>query len=211
LADKAPAGTTRDDLVALGGARVDGGAAIVPAKLGAAFRAESSADLAPTGEITIYARIRIRQPVRGIVSLVDKRQFRDPESRSYAMYTMPAGAGFGLGGQVSASGSARESLAAPRGSGSQALGCWAQVAMIVRRDPDRLVAQWYGRPACPPNPPPAYQRMNGPVSLPKIERIFRNRLPLLIGNTIELRANPCELEFDEVRVYNRALSVDELP
>lgn len=86
LADKAPAGTTCDDLVALGGAKVEKATALVPAVAGAAFRAESSPDLSPIEEITIYARLRVGRPVRGILSLVDKRQFRDPESRSYGLY-----------------------------------------------------------------------------------------------------------------------------
>ena len=211
LADKAPAGVARDNLVALGNARVEGGAAIVPAAMGAALRAENSEDLSPDGEITIYARVRVTQPVRGIVSLVDKRRFRDPESRSYGLYIMPSGAGFGVGGQVSGNGTAREAMAAPRGKASLALGCWAQVVMVVRREGDRLVAEWFGRPDCPPNPPPPYQRMNGPLNLPKIDRIYRNRQPLLIGNSADLRANACALEFDEVRIYNRALTASELP
>jgi hypothetical protein len=83
--------------------------------------------------------------------------------------------------------------------------------MIVRRQGDRLVAEWYGRPDCPPNPPCAYERLNGPVSLPSVNRIYRSRVPLLIGNASGLPASPCVIEFEEVRIYNRALAVGELP
>jgi hypothetical protein len=210
LADKASAGTVRDTLEALGGVKMAHGVATVPAAAGVGLRAQSSVDLEPGDELTLYARLRIQPPLRGIISLVDKRQFRDPESRSYGLYVMPTGKGFGLGGQVSGNGSGGRAISAPRGRESLPLGQWARLAMVVRRDGDRLSVAWYGRPDAS-SPAAAYQCLNGPTSVPRLGKIYRNQVPLVIGNTVDLRANPCVLEFDEVRIYNRALTAQELP
>jgi hypothetical protein len=82
--------------------------------------------------------------------------------------------------------------------------------MTVRREGDRLTVAWYARSDASSSPA-AYQCVNGPTSVPRLGRLYRNQVPLVIGNTVDLRANPCVLEFDEVRIYNRALTPTELP
>lgn len=82
LADKATLGAHADTLQALGGARVEKGVGIVPGEEGCAFRAAGTPDLAVPVELTLWARVRVDKRPRGIMGLVDKRRFRNPEERS---------------------------------------------------------------------------------------------------------------------------------
>lgn len=66
------------------------------------------------------------------------------------------------------------------------------------------------RPASPAGGGPPWRRVNGPVSRSGFTRLFRAPIPLLLGNNMNLRAHAVTLELDEVRLYHRALTAQEL-
>jgi len=207
-ADKAPHGDCRDDLEPLGGATAADGVATIPAGKAAVLRAASSSDLALSDELTIWVRLRIDRVTKGIVSVVDKRRFTKPEARSYGLYLAPSGAGWVVGGQVSADGGA-DALVGTSPQGTLAVKQWHQVAMVVCREDERLVARWYARPDDPADAP--WRLVNGPAIDPYTARVYRSKEPLLLGNDVGVHARDCRLELDEVRLYDRALSEAELP
>ena len=210
LADKAPAGAVRDTLTALGGAKVEHGMALVPGTKGAAFRADDSADLSPDAEMTLWARLRLEHPPKKLVSLIDKRRFT-PESRAYGIFASVAGAAaVALGGQVSADGSAAHALSSMTGAEPIPTGHWCQVALVVRRAEHGLVAEWFARDDDPAADTGAWKRVGGPATGVGVNRIHRSDQPLLLGNDANLGATGVPVEFDEVRLYNRALGTEEL-
>ena len=214
LADKAPAGGTADALKLLGHAKVEGGVAVIGPREGSALRAESSADLEQAGELTIWVRLRLDRGPEGFVSLVDKRRFRDPEERSYAFFVPPAMGSpktYTVGGQISLNGSREASAIYVKGRESIPAGQWCEAAMVVERSPDRyLTMRWYAASAAEPKAAGDFALVGGPASNPAVAAIFRSRQPLLVGNDAALRPNPSLLELDEVRIYGRALTTEEL-
>ncbi|MFW6163293.1 MAG: hypothetical protein ACODAJ_11040, partial [Planctomycetota bacterium] len=208
LADKAPAGGSRDSLKLLGKARVADGVAVIPSGAVGALEAADSGDLSPAAELTVYARVRVDRNPPTFVSLVGKRQFKDPERRSYGLFIAPDQGrkdAFAIGGQLSTDGTSRGSLTAIEGDESLPVGQWVEVAMTLRRGPVALRAAWWARTSQGP-----WRRVNGPVSRTGISRLFHAPIPLLLGNNVNLRAHAVTVELDEVRLYDRALAVEEL-
>jgi hypothetical protein len=208
LADKAPAGASQDGLKLAGKARVADGVAVIPRGEVGALEAADSHDLSPAAELTAYARVRVDRNPPTFVSLVGKRQFKDPERRSYGLFIAPDQGredAFGIGGQLSTDGTSRGSLTAIEGEESLPVGRWVEVAMTLRREPVTLTAEWWARTGKGP-----WRRVNGPVSRAGLSRLSRAPIPLLLGNNANLRAHAVTLELDEVRLYDRALTLKEL-
>lgn len=206
LADKATAGGAKDTLEALGAARVADGVAHVPAQAGSAFQAASSADLEPTDELTIWIRLRVAKNPTSYISLVDKRRFK-PEERSYGLYVPPGPKTpelYAVGGQVSADGTAAGAVAFAKAKETLPIGRWCEAAMVVERRGQALAVSWYAAAGSD------FARVGGPVSSPALGAIFRSKLPLLIGDDVNLGANSSPVDYDEVRLYDRALTPDEL-
>jgi len=213
LADKAPAGTAQDTLKPLGEAKAEGGLAVIPTVAGSAFRAESSPDLEQEGELTIWVRLRVEQNPTSYLSLADKRHFRDPEERSYGLYIPPGPKTPGLyaiGGQVSATGRGAESVASTDAKETLPIGEWREVALVVERRAHLLAVRWLASTVADPKAGADFAAVAGPLSHPSLNRLFQSRQPLFIGNEVNLKANPSRVELDEVRLYDRALTPDEL-
>ncbi|PIX48638.1 MAG: hypothetical protein COY42_29460 [Armatimonadetes bacterium CG_4_10_14_0_8_um_filter_66_14] len=213
LADKATAGAEKDALTVLGQATAAGGLGRVPATRGAGFRAVSSADLEQPEELTIWVRLRVEKNPKGFLSVVDKRHFRDPQERSYALYLTPDGGdpnAYGLGGQLSTEGTGALSVAKPTSSEPLPVGEWREVAMVVERAGAHLRTTWYASTAADPITPAQLLAVDSPVASARVDSLFRSTQPLLLGNDANLNAPCSPLEFDEVRLYDRALSLEEL-
>ncbi len=213
LADKATAGKVKDVLKALGAAKVEKGIGLIPTADGSAFRAESSADLEQGGELTIWVRFRIEKANPSYISLVDKRHFRNPEERSYGLYIPPDRKTprlFAVGGQVSATGKGAGSVAVATAREVLPVGKWREVAMLIERKTHFLSVRWLGSTKEEPRKGEEFTLVAGPVSHPAVNRLFKSKQPLLIGGEANLTANPCLVEIDEVRLYDRALTADEL-
>jgi hypothetical protein len=213
LADKATAGTVKDALRALGDAAVSGGVARIPATAGSAFRAESSADLEQPGELTIWLRLRVAQNPASFVSLVDKRRFRNPEERSYGLYIPPGPKTpefYAVGGQVSFNGTASGAVAFTGAAETLPVGAWREAAMVVAFEGHCLAVRWYAATGAEPRRAEEFPCVGGPVTRPGLARLHVAKQPLTVGNDVGLRALPTPLEIDAVRIYDRALSPEEL-
>jgi len=214
LADKATSGAVADPLKPLGKARVAKGIGIVPADQGSAFRADTSPDLEQTGELTIWVRLRVERSPDRFVSLVDKRHFRSPEERSYGFYIPPAFRGresFTVGGQVSVDGTGKASVAYIKGDELIPTGQWREAAMVVARTRrGYLAVRWYASSTDQPKTADDFDLVGGPAANPIVCSIFRCRQPVLVGNDAGLKSIPTPLEIDEVRLYSRALSPENL-
>ena len=214
LADKATGGTVKDTLKALGAASVGKGIALIPAKEGTAFGAASSADLAQGGEMTLWLRLRVEHAPEGFLSLVDKRRFHGPEERSYAFFVPPATGSprvYSLGGQISFNGLRDPGVTYIDGQNAVPAGEWREVAMVVSRSKDRyLSVSWYASTGEEAKAAGDLKLVGGPASNPVVTAIYCAQQPLLVGNDATLKANPSPMEIDEVRLYDRALSPEEL-
>ena len=212
LADKAASGRVQDRLGRLGSVRIAKGVAEVAAERGSALVAVSSPDLSPRAELTIWLRVRLTRNPVSYVSLVDKRRFLGPESRSYGLYATPDAANpeaYGIGGQVSGDGTGGQALTSAGGAEAIPVGRWSGVAMTVRRDGPRLMAEWFAR-ADDQAPASRWQRLSRSHENVYIDTIHASDEPLLIGNDANLNANSSPVVLDEVRLYDRALTLEEL-
>lgn len=213
LVDKATAGKVSDALKPLGAATIADGVARVPQTAGSAFQAASSADLEQAGELTVWLRLRVAANPTSFISLVDKRRFKSPEARSYGLYIPPGPRTPGLyavGGQISSSGRAAEAVAFTKAKETIPVGAWREVAMVVERRPAGLAVSWWASATDQPKAEGDVQRIAGPVGSPRVRCLFRSNQPLLIGDDVNLKANPSPLAIDEVRLYDRALTPAEL-
>jgi hypothetical protein len=213
LNDKAIYGQAQDNLTILGGAVVRDGKAFIPVSAGAGLRANSSVDLEQTGEMTIWTRFRV--PTKdakkvSIVCLVDKRNFTTPESRSYALFLTPSDVNnvWGVGGQVSADGTRDKDVLFTSGIAAVEADQWNEAELVVRRVGQSLNVSWLAS-AGEFGGEWDFIPTNGPAKLPG-GSIFRSNQPLIIGNDISLKAKTAAIEFDEIRLYNRALSGEDL-
>lgn len=208
LADKAPAGTVQDDLVAFGSPVVADGVARIPRTPGSGFEAKSSTDLEFAGELTIWVRLRVESAPLSFQSLVDKRHFVDPHERSYGFYIPPVPKGgdhFALGGQICQDGTGL-SLAHTSGAPSLPVGRWCEVAMVVRRQNGVLQPEWYAAEA---EDFVQVSKMK-PGASAGLLSLFRSHQPLLIGNDANRKPGQTTVDYAEIRLYNRALTPAEL-
>ena len=207
--DTAPAGKNADRLTVSGPVRFEDGLAKLPANVaGVALKAESSDDLSPAAEMTLWMRFKLKQKPSSFMSLVDKRTF-NPEQRSYGLFITPNRGSmhlFGIGGQVSSSGIAAGSMALTEPKEMLPLDLWVQAAMVVQVEQGMLVTEWYYRTEDTDrrNPWRLVDKACGGWA------IHRSEVPLIIGNDANLKALASELWIDEVRLYNRALNESEL-
>lgn len=211
LKDKATGGRSKDTLMLVGGASVKDGVAVVPGTGHSALEAVSSPDVSLRGEMTLWMRFRLRGKGNRIVSLIDKRHFKDPEARTYGMMLFPAPLDPGkwiLGGQISDEGTRDTAQTLGTGEPSVSQESWQEVAMVVRGQGDYAVISWYvssgneGEEA-------QYQLAAGPVSR-AMHGVFQSQFPLFLGNDCTLGDNGVNLEIDEARIYDKPLSDNDL-
>ena len=214
FAEKAYAGSHRDDLFPLVDAKALEGIGIVPAQGGSAFRSASSADLELSDELTIWLRLRVKSNPTGFISLVDKRRFQDPEERSYGFFITPGAATpnvFAVGGQVSEDGTDANAVGAFPKKETIAVGEWREVTMVVERGGGGdLTLCWYASTKESPESSGDFKLVAGPAIGAGIRSIFRSVRDLFVGNCCNVTRNSSSIELDEVRIYNRALSLHEL-
>ena len=212
LADKATAGKVDDPLTPLGQATFAHGVGVVPRVAGSVFLANSSSDLEQKDELTIWVRLRVDEPPTSYISVVDKRHFRNPDERSYGLYIPPClgkAKTFGIGGQVSCSGSGAATVALAKREGTVPVGQWREVAMVVRRATYYLDVRWFASKTADPARADGVQLVGGPISHLALRSIFVSKQPLFVGNDANLRAITSRLEIGEVRLYDRALTPGE--
>jgi len=211
FADKATAGQTVDGLTSLGAADAAGGVGIVPKVAGSVFLASSSEDLEQGDELTIWVRLRVCENPTTYISLVDKRHFRNPNERSYGLFIPPGGktpSVFAIGGQVT--GMRGGSVFMRARDEAIAVGEWREVAMTLSRPSYYLAVRWHASTTGDPGAVDDFESVGGPASHPSVRSVFQSKQPLLIGNDANLRAITSRLEIDEVRLYDRALTLTEL-
>jgi hypothetical protein len=204
LEDHASAGKNADTLQAIGDAVVKNGVAVVPKSVASFFEAKSSPDLEFSDEFTIWLRVRIGDAPGSYQSLIDKRTFGKKQQRSYGLFIPPAKPGktVAVGGQISQDG---KGVAVARMQGKPCLpvGEWCDVALVLRRVGMSLQPEWYvGSPG-------QLKLIPGPDQAGVLS-VFQGKQPLLIGNDANRRPGQADLEFREIRLYDRALTVPEL-
>jgi hypothetical protein len=82
--------------------------------------------------------------------------------------------------------------------------------MVVAFEGSDLAVRWYAAAVEEPKTAAEFPCVGGPVSRAGLARLHVAKQPLMVGNDVGLRALPTPLELDEVRLYDRALSSEEL-
>ena len=118
---------------------------------------------------------------------------------------------FGVGGQVSEDGdNGSNSISAhPYDSKIVVAGAYRELAMRSTSTGDIELA-WFVSTVENPNSQSQWQLINGPASNPNVESIFDSSVDLYIGNTFDVIANSSTIEYDEVRIYNKSLTLEEI-
>lgn len=218
LKDKAPAGDAADDLEILGQIAIADGVATISYQNQAALRAADSQDLDLKKSFTIWVRAKVVNEPVGYVSLVDKRQFSSPEQRSYVFLinhpsTTASGSVpgfFGIGGQISEDGdNGDNSFADTDGSEMIQTGVMVELVMLCEARGD-LHVKWLASTVSDPSDSSQWQVVNEETYNENVESIFNSSVDLYIGNNLNLDNPLATIDYDEVRIYNDALTVEEL-
>ena len=210
LRDKAAAGTDADTLSIddsrnnAGNVTIQNGVVTLTGN-GAVF-AEDSDDLSVTGEMTLYFRMKIDEPMTGTAarSLLDKRIFNNTD-RSYALFVDKSGK---INAFASSNGSAK---GAPVITASSAypVGNFREYAYVLRRtEGDVLVASLYrsvGETAAAADDFELIAQ-----STTTLKSIKDGTAKLFIGNSVNIEDVPLTRSFADIRLYTAALTPEEL-
>lgn len=209
LEDTAPAGMASDNLRVFGSVTIEDGIAKFPAgKEGVGLEVGSSADLSPVNEMTLWARLRVNAQVNDTIWLLDKGTATN-QNRSYGLYLTPDGDvdyKFTVGGKLSHDGIEWVKMFSNDEDENPPEGLWIQLAMVVRAEGPLLNGALYFRTEHTSRPNP-WRLLSKNSSM---RTLFDSDTPLIIGNNSNLGELSTELWVDEVKLYDRALSLEEL-
>ena len=193
-ADKATAGTVADNVVANGTVIVADGVATVT---GAGYlEAPDSADLDQTGKMTIFAKVYVEG--NGNAGLVDKRESATSAAgRTYGVFVQNGTTlGAGLTDDISTEGHLDN-------------GVWREVALVIDHDEngwlnyELFVSKNESTATADDFVSMHKKRMD-------ITTLSPNDFSLLIGNDRRFADSTLTRKFDDVRIYSKALTLDEL-
>ena len=207
--DFAPSGQASDKLNILGSVTIRDGIARFPAgKEGVGLKVKSSVDIKPSAEMTIWARLRVdAQPV-DTIWLLDKGTVTR-KNRSYGIYITPddeENYQISPKAKLSNDGISWIELSSEVGNDKPTAGLWIQLAMIIWNEGPMMnsVLCYRTEHTSRPNPWRLLCRSSS------LQTVFDSYAPLFIGNNSNLDKLSTELWVDEVKIYDRALSLEEL-
>lgn len=118
---------------------------------------------------------------------------------------------FGVGGQVSEDGDNGQNSISSHPSNSEVVptGVYRELVMRSSSNGD-IELQWLASTVEDPNSQSQWQLISGPVSNTNVESIFDSSVDLYIGNTVDVLINSATIEYDEVRVYKKHLTLEEI-
>lgn len=206
--DTAPSGQAKDHLQMKGPIQFEDGIAKFPGQpQDAALFAAPSADLAQAGPMTLWVRLMVNEQPE------QERHLPIPivYSDSYRMFLQTKGKQvfrIGVGGEMTLDGSFADLPTRPTPVKELPAGVWLQAAMVIRREPaGRLAAWWFYRSE-------QTNSTNNPWIFVGRSRSFEDlpdpQKPWMIGNWPGTDHATGELWIDELRIYDRALTMDEL-
>ena len=122
-----------------------------------------------------------------------------------------SGAGtYGIGGEISKDGGSANSLFSTVANAHPIpVGEYRELVMRCTRD-NGLRLEWFASTTDNPISESQWRLVNGPVNDPNINSIFNSTADLKIGNTTDIIQNSAGIEFDEIRIYSKSLSLIEL-
>ena len=209
LDDTAPAGQVKDNLHIIGYLNVEEGIVKFPAgNEGVGLKADPSVDMSFESGMTLWARLRVDAQPNDTIWLLDKGTTTN-NNRSFGLYLAPdsdVDYQFAIGGKISQDGINWEKNFSVHGDENPPVGLWVQLAMVVRAEGPFLTAQWYFRTEHTnlPNPWRLLSKSNFAA------KVFNSDSPLIIGNNVNMGELSAELWIDEIKIYDRALSLEEL-
>ncbi len=213
LADKAPDGEVDDDLTILGTVTIANGKATITNTNAGACRAADSIDLDLNNAFTIWVRAKVLNEPTGFISLVNKRRFSDPEERAYGFYlretNAPCSDCFSLGGQISADGDngSNSFSTDPRDGQPVPIGVYREMVM---RSSNTIQVDWLASTVANPASETEWETVNGPTSSGSVSSIYNSSVEFYAGNSGDLNVNTATIEYDEIKIYNKHLSLSEL-
>lgn len=219
LADKAPSGSSADNLTIVGQVELSDGKAIISVDTPGALRALASPDLNLKDTFTIWIRAKVVSDPSNFISLVDKRRVTSPMEYSYAFLInrpdfVEGGLQpnrFGIGGQISKLGSPA-SLVIADTDGPEVIptGVIRELVMLCTRKGTGLELTWLASKVENPQSAEDWQIVNGPTANANVDSIHQSALDFFIGSSSALTANSATVEYEEIRIYNTDLTLKEL-
>ncbi len=186
----------------------DGIAKIPFGENGTGLKAASDPHLLRGDAMTLWFRLKVNQAPSDTIWLLDKGFFTT-HNRSLGIYLAPdithdyrmkVGAKFSFDGRVS------DSFIEVDTSDNPPAGLWIQVALVINNQESLMNGRLYYRTEHT-NKPNLWKLL---AKKDKMDNLFRSDAGLFIGNNSELKQLSSELWIDEVRIYDRVLSKEEL-
>lgn len=203
-ADKGTGGTVSDALRPQNAVRIEDGAAVVTGSGG--LLAADSVDLSPTGEMTILLRMKVSGSLSGYTNFVDKRAFASTpggEDRAYGLMIQN-----GLFTTQIAQGK-KSPVVFLQSDQKIAADTWQEIALVIREGPKgkRLITIFVSQQAYT-LAASDFEAVLSSVSA--LTSINDSAVDLVVGNDINLGEQKSTRIFDDVRLYDTALSRAEI-
>jgi hypothetical protein len=209
LDDTAPAGQVSDNLRIHGSVVIEDGIAKFSAgKEGVGIKVNPSVDLSHETEMTLWVRLKVDSQPTDTIWFLDKGT-TSTQNRSYGLYLAPdsdVDYQFAYGGKLSQDGIKWVKNFSGESNENPPVGLWVQLAMVVRADGPLLMGEWYFRTEHTSRPNP-WRLLDRSSSM---RAIFDGDSPLIIGNNANMGELSADFLIDEVKLYDRALSLEEL-
>lgn len=204
LRDKAPAGDVEDHLIMDGDIRIENGAAVYDRNKKSVLISPSSKDLEIAGELTLVAKVRMSVK-QGVVGIVDRRYFGGV--RAYGMFTADLG---GTSGYYGIGGEAAGQTVRDGDMEVAQLNEWATLVTVISRGSDNnLVLNQYVSNKETPAGSTDFLSARASKALGKAS-LDVSTTQLYIGNNKDMQAMNGKMEICEVRIYDTALTLDQL-
>ena len=165
-----------------------------------AIKVPDSTDISPTGAFTVFFKSKLTGTLCDF-SFIDKRSFSAysyGDTRAYALFSYNNE----FVAQVNTKSNWNSAWTAPE------MNVWREHALVVTKNGDGTFTQtMYISTVDNPTSASDFKCYSYNFTA---DSIVDNEVPLLIGNDIHLYSKTVDRSFDEVRIYNCALGVDEL-
>lgn len=166
--------------------------------------AQGTDELNITSDLTLVARVKLDK-INGVLGIVDHRHFSNPNVRPVGMFIGESGSKncYGIGGQFTGGDAVRSSTYS-----DAAFGEWATLAMVLKTENGKLTAYYYVSTCAEPKSGADFKLITAPVT--GAATLESTTQYLYVGNNTDMKAMVGDMEIDEVRIYNTALTMEQL-